>query len=176
MKALVIGLGNPILQDDGIGIYAARTIRELLPPDHTIDVVELAVGGLGLMEAMIGYESVVLIDAIWSPEEADLGQVVQFTAADLQLTMNTASAHDVDLTTALQVGRQLGAVLPQDEAIHIVAVRARQVLDFGDRPTPIVLAALPVVVRSVMTQLGQPDPALALEELIPIIGGYDDFT
>lgn len=176
MKTLVIGLGNPILQDDGIGIYAARVVRDVLPPDYPIDVVELAVGGLGLMETMIGYESVVLIDSVWSPEEETLGQVLQFTAADLHLTMNSASAHDVDLMTALAVGRQLGASLPQDENIHIVGVRARQVLDFGDRPTPVVMAALPTVVNRVVALLGQPDPAYALEELLPVLGGYDDFT
>ena len=63
MKTLVLGLGNPILTDDGVGVYAAATVREALPPDSPIDVSEVSVGGLGLMERMLGYDRVILIDA-----------------------------------------------------------------------------------------------------------------
>ncbi|MBN1964616.1 MAG: hydrogenase maturation protease [Anaerolineae bacterium] len=180
MNTLVIGLGNPILSDDGVGIYAARAVRRLLPPDADADVVELAVGGLELMEAMIGYERAIIIDALWQPD-LDAGQVVQFTAGDLPETMNSANAHNADLPTALRAGRELGAALPASDQIEIVAVTARQVLAFADAPTPPVLAAIPEAVAVVLGLLGHPaeaDPALAeaLDQLQPLVGGYDDFT
>lgn len=168
MKTLVIGLGNPILTDDGAGIYAARMVERALPPDADVEVVELAVGGLGLMEAMIGYDRVIVIDAIWSPDGAT-GEVLSFDAGCLPETMNSASAHDADLPTALRVGRALGADLPPDSAIQIVGVGAREVLTFGETPTPPVAAALPELARRVMDLLGiqtQVDPAtLSLETL-----------
>ena len=173
MKTLVIGLGNPILTDDGVGIYAARMVKRALPPHAPVDVVELAVGGLGLMEAMVGYERVLLIDAVWAPG-GEPGRVVEFDAGDLPGTMNTASAHDVDLPTALAVGRRLGADLPADDAIQIVAVQAQDVLTFGDRPTPAVAAALPGLVGRVLSLLYHP-PALDLDALsAEVLGGYDD--
>jgi hydrogenase maturation protease len=153
MKTLVIGLGNPILTDDGVGIYAAREVARTLPPDSGIDVIEAAVGGIALMEAMIGYERVILIDALWSPED-QTGQVVEFDAGDLPDTLNTASSHDADLPTALKVGRTLGAQLPADENIQIVAVTAHEVLTFGDLPTPPVLAAVPEAADCVLALLG----------------------
>jgi hydrogenase maturation protease len=152
MTTLVAGLGNPILQDDGVGIYAARMVAHALPPDADIDVVELAVGGLELMEAMIGYDHVILVDAIWAPEEP-VGYVFVFDAGHLPDTMNSASAHDADLPTALRVGRRLGAPLPPDGGIQIVAVSAREVLTFGEVPTPPVAAALPEVVARVLDLL-----------------------
>ncbi len=153
MKTLVIGLGNPILTDDGVGIYAARVVAQALPPNSGIDVMELAVGGLGLMEAMIGYDRVILIDSMWSPEGTP-GTVVQCDAGYFPETFNTASAHDVDLTTALQVGRRLGAALPPDEQIVIIGVLAREVLTFGDTPTAPVAAAIPEAARCVLDLLG----------------------
>ncbi len=153
MKTLVIGLGNPILTDDGAGIYAARVVEQLLPADTIVDVVELAVGGLQLMEAMVGYERVIVIDALWSPDDA-LGEIVTFDAGQLPETMNTASAHDVDLPTALKVGRRLGASLPADEQIQVVGIRARNVLTFGSVPTPAVASAIPSAAAAVLDMLG----------------------
>lgn len=74
MKTLVIGLGNPILTDDGVGIYAAQAVREALPINSKVAVKELSVGGLALMEAMVGYNYVILIDALWSITDARLLQ------------------------------------------------------------------------------------------------------
>lgn len=153
MKTLIVGLGNPILTDDGVGIYAARMLERTLPSDADVQIAELAVGGLDLMEAMVGYERVILLDAMWSPE-GEAGRVVEFDAGDLPATLNSASAHDVDLPTALRVGRSLGAPLPPDSQIQIVAVQAQEVLTFGDVPTPPVAAALPAVVAAVHRLLG----------------------
>lgn len=180
MKTLVIGLGNPILTDDGVGIYAARALRRLLPPEADVDVVELAVGGLELMEAMIDYERAIILDALWYPD-LDVGEVVQFTAGDLPETLNSANAHNADLPTALRAGREMGAALPDSDQIEIVAVTARKVLEFGDTPTAPVLAAIPTAVAVTLDLLGYPpedDPALAeaLAQLQPLAGGYDDFT
>ncbi len=167
MNTLIIGLGNPILTDDGVGIYAARMLERTLPAEADVDIAELAVGGLSLMEAMVGYERVILLDAMWAPE-GEVGTVVEFDAGHLSETLNSASAHDADLPTALRVGRSLGAPLPADERIQIVAVQAQEVLTFGDVPTPPVAAALPEVVMAVHRLLGcEPvvDPfSLSLEQ------------
>jgi hydrogenase maturation protease len=160
MKTLVIGLGNPILRDDGAGIHVARMVECAFPPDAGIDVVEASIGGLSLMEAMIGYERVILVDALWSPER-ETGQVIEFDAGHLPDTLNTSSAHDVDLPTALRVGRRLGAVLPADEHIQIVAITACDVLTFDESPTPSIAVAIPEATRRVLALLGYPSPEAA---------------
>lgn len=176
MKTLVIGLGNPILTDDGVGIYAARVLHAILPPGSDIIVEELSVGGIALMEAMVGYERVILIDSLWAPGD-QTGLVLEFDAGRLPETLNTASTHDADLPTALAVGRRLGVPLPADENIHIVAVTANEVLTFGERPTPPVEAAIPHAVSKVLALLGYnmlvdiPDPCPGIE-----IGGTHDLS
>jgi hydrogenase maturation protease len=154
-KTLVIGLGNPILTDDGVGIFAARHVEAMLPQNPSVDVIELSVGGLSLMEAMVGYERVILIDALWTPQE-DVGQVVVFDAGELPETLNVSSSHDTNLATALDMGRSLGAPLPTDNRIQIVAVTANNVLEFGDEPTPPVKAVIGDAARAVLGLLAAP--------------------
>jgi hydrogenase maturation protease len=158
MKTLVIGLGNPILTDDGAGILAARCVREMLLPGAEVDVVEVSLGGLALMEAMIGYRHVVLIDAIMTAE-GQPGQVHQLGLSDLPETLNARSVHDADLRTALRVGRRLGVKLPADEDIHIIAIEAREVLAFGETPTPAVAAAIPKAAQIALRLAASTAPA-----------------
>jgi hydrogenase maturation protease len=152
-RTLVIGLGNPILSDDGAGIYAARMVKAALPSHAEVDIVELSVGGLALMEAMIGYCRVILIDALQLPESVP-GRVVLFDAGDLPQTLNTASTHDADLPTALEVGKRLGVPLPAEEDIQIVGIQPYDVLTFSEKPTPYVAAALPCAAMVVLHLLG----------------------
>jgi hydrogenase maturation protease len=173
-RTRVIGLGNPILMDDGVGIYAARLVQRWLPGEARVEVVELAVGGLGLMEAMIDFDRVILIDAIWQPEQPP-GAILEFTAEALAATMNSASAHDIDLPGALVAGRRMGVHLPLDAEIAIVAVCASVVLTFGERPTPPVLAAIPLAAARVLALLGYPSLATTLGMDEVVCGGYDDF-
>lgn len=175
MKTLVIGLGNPILTDDGVGIYAARMVREALPADTEIDVIEVSVGGLTLMEAMVGYERVILIDALWIPD-GQVGEVVCFDAGDLPDTLNTSSAHDVDLPTALEVGERLGASLPTLEHIQIVAVQIQDVLTFSESPTPPVVEAIPKAAAEAMALLGYQHEGVFPPGHVFLSGGYDDFS
>lgn len=175
MRTKVIGLGNPILMDDGVGIYAVRLVKQWLPPKADVAIAELAVGGLDLMEAMIGYDRVILVDAIWQPGQPT-GTILQFTAEALPETMNSASAHDIDLPGALAAGRRMGVPLPVDAAIDIVAVCASEVLTFGDRPTPPVWAAVPEVAARVLELLGYPVPAVLPVADEALSGGYDGIS
>ncbi len=160
METLVIGLGNPILTDDAVGILVARAVQAALPDSVAVDVIELSVGGLALMEAMIGYQRVFVIDAYWTPT-GQPGEIVEFYVDALDATLNTASAHDVNLMTALELGRDLGAMLPANKHIHIIGVQAQEVLTFGETLTPSVAAAIPKVTERILELLS---------------GGYDDFS
>lgn len=153
MRTLVVGLGNPILTDDGVGIYAARAVADALPPGANVDVIEVSVGGLALMETMVGYDRIILLDALFASEE-EVGEVRVFEAGDLQSTLNSASTHDADLPTALRLGRSLGAVLPPNDRIQIVGITAHDVLTFGEAPSPRVMAAVPHAAATVLRLLG----------------------
>jgi len=156
--ALVIGLGNPILSDDGVGWRVAQYVREALVADHElappggVEVREAALGGLALAELLVGFRRAVIVDAVVTRQAAP-GAVSCLTLSDLPGTLNTASAHDTNLLTALTALRRCGAALPPPEAIYVVGVEAQDVLTFGERCTPPVEAAIAAAAEAVLAAL-----------------------
>lgn len=156
MKTLVIGLGNPILTDDGVGVKVAYEIEKELGDEMRkyVDVTEVSAGGLRLMEAMVGYDRVILIDAILHQNGNQPGKISRMTLDDLRKispTQHSASAHDTTLVNALDAGRELGLSLPED--IMIYAIEVENVMDFSEETTPDVASAIPKVKDAVLADL-----------------------
>src|SRR3990172_8955371 len=151
MKTLILGLGNPILGDDALGLRVAALVRQCLPPDSEIEVDEEYWGGLRIMERLIGYDKAILVDAICTGAHPP-GTILRLGPDDLP-TQHTASSHDVNLPTALEMGRTMRMKMPDN--ICIIAVEAENVLDFGEQCSPAVTAALPAVVGRVLNQIRQ---------------------
>jgi hydrogenase maturation protease len=165
---LVIGLGNPILGDDGVGLRVAEKVAQCLrltPVLHTnapmaeshasfseIEVDCLSVGGLALMERLIGYERAIIIDAL-STGQLPIGAVSRITLADLpdHALGHLCSAHDTTLQNALRLGRSMGAKIPDD--IVVVGIETEQVYDFSEALSPAVLDSIPGAVDIVMELL-----------------------
>lgn len=184
-KTLVIGLGNPILGDDGVGWKVAEEVSRNLPltpnslsspqavsprqacgPDGgtplqgeggIVEVECLSLGGLSLMERLLGYERAIIIDSM-ETGQSPVGSVRTFPLASLPDPMagHSASAHDTSLITALKTAECLGAAIPQ--RVDVVAVEAQNVFDFGEELSPAVAAAVPEAVQVVLNLLkGAPD-------------------
>jgi len=150
-KMLVIGLGNPILGDDGVGWVVAREVEDRLrKSDNSVEVDCLSLGGLSLMERLVGYQYVILVDSLNTGKRPQ-GSVVNFTLEELvDLTYgHSSAAHDVSLKTALDMGRKLDVILPADKDVHVVAIEAQHVYDFKEELSPVIAAATSVAVQQV---------------------------
>jgi hydrogenase maturation protease len=158
VKTLVLGLGNPILRDDGIGIHVVRAVAAGC---HRDDVVcaEASLGGLRLLDLLSGYERVILVDAIQTPG-GEPGQVYRLRADDLRRSLHSGSTHDLSLAGALALGRSLGMPLPDNGALTILAVEAGDVLTFGETCTPPVAEAIQTVAQMILEELAAPSPVL----------------
>ncbi len=156
-RTLVVGLGNPILTDDGVGVKVAYEVeRTLASVDREdVTVTEASVGGLRLMEMMIGYDRVILVDALTRCNGNLPGKIHRMTLDDLRNispTQHSACAHDTSLVTALDLGLQMGLPLPQE--ISIFAIEVENVIDFSEESTPAVAAVIPEVTEAVLAELG----------------------
>lgn len=150
MRTIVIGLGNPLLSDDGLGIRAASLLRQRLCDDDRVDVIEAYTGGLNLMELMVGYERAVVVDALTSGHHTP-GTLVELGLDDLLTSRNTRSTHDASLAVALETGKLLGLRLPG--SIFFFGIEAGNAKDFGELLTDQVDQALPMLVELVLTKL-----------------------
>jgi hydrogenase maturation protease len=143
VKTLLLGMGNPILRDDAVGIRLAADISRRLGPIDGLDVVaECSVGGFELLPVVQGYSRVVMFDSIRT-QDARPGAWHRFTAADLGPTMNLINVHDTNFATALELGRRVGLKVPAPEAIHVFAVEILENLTFDERMSPILEQTYP---------------------------------
>ncbi len=159
----IIGMGNPILSDDAVGVRLARDVNLALcgRPDVVV-VEECSVGGLNLLDYLEGYEKAIVLDAIHT-RGGKPGTCYRFTAAALRETAHLCNVHDANFATALAFGRSLGLALPEDDDIHVFAVEIVDDMTFGLELTPEVArrydACLHRVLRGLKTLLGD-SPAL----------------
>jgi hydrogenase maturation protease len=161
-RTVVVGLGNPVLGDDGVGWRVADAVEERLrtlaaaglqlPP---IAVERLGVGGLRLMEFLTGFEEAVLVDAAdFGERPAGEVRAWRFEELEPRAAGRLDSVHDVSLAAALELGRRAGAKLPA--TIWVVTIVARMTDVFGETLTPEVEAAVPVAAGEVVRLLGLP--------------------
>jgi hydrogenase maturation protease len=148
-KTLVVGLGNPLLGDDGIGWVVAEHLRkqQLLSPNVEIDT--LALGGIGLMERLVGYQRAIIVDAL-KTGHFPTGSVHSFGLDELenQFAGHLGSAHETNLQTALVLGRELGADLPDE--VMVVAIESPYIFDFSDQLSAEVAAAVEIAAQQVV--------------------------
>ena len=143
MKTLIIGLGNPIMGDDTIGCHCAQEIKLDFEARgiEGVDVDQFYRGGISLMERMIGYDRVLILDSITGFSE-DPGAIVALKVDDLP-SSTTNSPHDCTLKHALQLGTQLGEKLPQK--IDILAIEIIPRFEFTEQRSPPVDACIPEI-------------------------------
>jgi hydrogenase maturation protease len=153
-RILVVGLGNPILGDDGVGWRVAGEIARLTALHPEIDVDCVSLGGLSLMERITGWEQVILVDSITSGRDP-VGTVTRMLLSDLPNLSygHTTAAHDTSLQNALKVGRSMNIPLPEDRNIHIIAVEIERTFDFSENLSQPVMEAIPQAVAAVLELL-----------------------
>ncbi|TFH35943.1 MAG: hydrogenase maturation protease [Anaerolineales bacterium] len=152
MKTLVLGLGNPLLTDDGVGLKVAEELQRRLSRHADVEVGLDYWGGLRLMERMVDFDRAIIIDAIVSGKPP--GTIQSLRPGDLP-TQRSASAHDVTLPTALELGRLANLRLPQDEKILLIAIEAADVQTFSEELSPVVAAVIPAAVELVLSAIAQ---------------------
>jgi hydrogenase maturation protease len=173
---LVLGLGNPILGDDGVGWRVVEAAQEawrrgtderpttndesissfvIRPtgmhrdPSSTVEFDFVSLGGLALMERLVGCDRAILVDAIQTRGGVP-GAIYRLTLDDLP-TLHADAIHDASLKAALAVGQQLGARLPQE--IVVIGIEAVDLWDFSESLSPQVAASVPRGAEMVLNEL-----------------------
>ncbi len=148
-KTLILGMGNSLLSDDGVGLYVAAELRNKLN-EPEITIMETGVAGLSLLDLLVGYDRAIIIDAIQTVG-GKAGQIFRLDPKAFDTALHTASAHGIDFTTALEFGKKLGLPLPQE--IVIFAIEASDISTFSEECTPEVKRAIPDCVKMVLREL-----------------------
>ena len=162
MKAIILGLGNPVRADDSVGLRVAQALAERLSSPE-VTVIEASVSGLDILDLLVGYERAIIIDAIQT-KGGQPGQIYRLEPGTFVATRHSANPHSVDFATALELGERLGLALPR--GMVIFGIEVAEVNSFSEECTPEVAAAVPVCVEMVLQELvtrgGEDSPPFSL--------------
>ena len=122
VKILILGLGNPLVTDDSVGLRVAEALKPLLANRTDVEVSEDYWGGLRLMERMIGFDRAIVVDAI---QTGGPPGTIHLLTPDGIATRHNDSAHDVNLSTALEFGRQAGITCRKTAIFNLSASRPK---------------------------------------------------
>ena len=146
LSTLILGVGNPILTDDGIGIKIAQKLEEENPE---LEVIETGEGGVGILDLIMGYDRLIIIDSI-KTEQGEIGELYKLEVKDLKPATDFSSSHGVDIATALELGRGLGYKMPED--ISIYAIEIRDNTTFGEKCTKEIKERIPFIAKQIINE------------------------
>jgi hydrogenase maturation protease len=146
VKTLILGLGNDLYGDDGIGLHIVRMIQDSparldADPKQTgeIDLQPCSLTGLSILDEIVGYDNLIIIDTI-KRENPVTGRIRIMEEEDVR-HIPGPSPHYVSLPQMIEIGRRLGLKVPG--RIKIIAVEAKNMYNLGEGLTPEMKKAVP---------------------------------
>lgn len=144
MRSIVLGIGNPVLRDDSVGLLVAQHFVGL------VDTEILTTTGFDILGKLLGYDRAVIVDGIRSGLKP--GTVLELDADDIFGGADFTGTHNLGLGTTLKLGyRIFGDEMPAQ--IRIVAVEVEDTTTFGTSCTGAVAGAVPEAVERVSRYL-----------------------
>jgi len=152
MRTIILGVGNPILGDDGVGLKVARELkRRVKNPD--VDIDEAATGGINLMDQIIGYDKAILIDTITNKDVLP-GEIRRLSIDDFS-SFHSFNPHDISLPEACKLARQLGETrVPRDITVFGISLE-RMPCEFGEELSDEISKTVPKTVDMIMSELDE---------------------
>jgi len=144
LRTLILGIGNLILTDDGVGIRVARRIKEERP---NLEVTETSEAGLALLDVIADLDRLIIIDSV-ETEEGEPGEVFEIELKEAKPTADLCLSHGVDLSAAFEVGKGLGYKVP--EFVRIYGIKIRDNTTFGESCTEAVEKNIPFIAQQII--------------------------
>lgn len=146
-KVLVMGIGNTLLQDDGIGIHVTELFKSSREEDPDLDVIDGGTIGLSLLPEIEDAGKVIIVDASEIGEKPGTMRIFRNQEIDAQLSGKRRSVHEVALYDLFSAAAIRGRC--PDERVLIAIQPA--CTEWGLEPTPEVKAAIPLACEALDT-------------------------
>lgn len=151
-KIAIIGVGNILFRDDGLGIYASQFLAENVDFSPTVDVIDGGTLGMNLLSYFQHYERVIVLDALSVSDDSPPGTVYSMPATELQaMGAYRQTAHEVEVLQTLEMGALVGGMAE----IQIIAMVPKDIDSVAIGLTEPVECQLPHLVETVVQQLRQ---------------------
>lgn len=146
-KNLVLGIGNVLLKDEGIGVHVIRAMEGHRLPDN-VTLFDGGVTGIDLLEQIEEADRLIIVDAVEAGGQP--GSIFRFKADEVEVMIDEhkTSLHQVDLFETLKIAKFLGSY---PETI-VIGVQPKDTT-WGLEPTPEVASRIPQIVDLVLSEI-----------------------
>ena len=132
---VLLGLGNPILGDDGVGCRLADLIGEAVSPSRGVTILSTSFSPVRLLDDIAGHDRLLVIDSV-TTGCSEPGTIHRMEPGDPVDDPVPISVHHLSIPQLLAMGRALGLHMPSSIAIYGIEIRRPE--EYGDRlSTPI---------------------------------------
>lgn len=139
----VIGLGSPILTDDGVGLKAIDDLSLEFP---NIPFEPQTIGGLDLLEALLDYHTIIIVDVIQT-KSGTVGDIYQIEPEAFQGFAHFNNPHQMNFSSILESGKRLFEErMPKD--LEVIALEVKDVTTFSETFTPEITKVYPEFVET----------------------------
>ena len=146
---LVLGIGNILLRDEGVGVRVIERMRAADLPKG-VELVDGGTAGADLLDVLAERRKVIIVDAVQA--DCEPGTVVRFGADDLARPEREGiSLHELGLYEALMMTEKLGCA---PEEIVVFGVKPKEV-GYGLELTKEIEAIVPDIIELVLTEIGR---------------------
>lgn len=151
MKTVVLGIGNKLLSDEGVGLHVLNVLHETYPATAEVEYLDGGTLSFTLAGAISDADNLIVIDAAQLKGKA--GDVACFVNQEMDDFLGSCkrSVHEIGLLDLLDISR-LTESLPANRAL--IGIQPDKI-DWGDDLTEYVAAAVPIAVQHAVDLLQQ---------------------
>jgi len=144
---VLLGLGNPILGDDGIGCLLAEQVGELAGEAHIVRVLSTSFSPIRLLDDISGHDRLVVIDSITTGDHPP-GTLLEIDLGSARMDHLPVTSHHFSIDQVLETGRRMGMAMPS--TVHIYGIEIVPPEHYGDVISPKLKSVLPQIADEIM--------------------------
>jgi hydrogenase maturation protease len=125
-EIIVLGLGNPLMSDEGIGIYVVERLQKQTAKFPDVEFIDAGTGGMAVLHLIANRKKAVIIDCALMGQTP--GTIRRFTPDDVKSVKQVShfSLHDIDILKVLELSRQLEECPPEVVIFGIEPAKVEQ--------------------------------------------------
>lgn len=150
-RIVIIGIGNILLSDEGIGVHVINELKNLQLPAN-VEIHDCGTGGLSILNVLDKADRAIIIDAVKGGGSP--GSIYRFMLDEIltdDRRMKMTSLHDLDLVTALKIAKLTNTYMLPREIIVIGIEPAH--IEMGMKPSPRITRTIPKIVNLVLREI-----------------------
>ena len=151
-RTVILGLGNPIVSDDAVGLHVVEAVRRLIgePLPAHLEIRESQRAGFELVELLSGFDRAILVDCLELLDPVP-GRVRRLFLEDVSGSVRLVGVHEVTVGHAFNLGRLAGVPMPEE--VEIYAVEGLDMRTIAEQLTPAVAEVVEPLAREIASSI-----------------------